>query len=295
MLVSQNLNFDVARLGDELFDKDTVIAKAVGRLVFRGLEPFARFCVIPRDPHAFAAATSGGLDHHWISDLVRDFDRLVRVLDQAHVTRHGANASLLGDFLGCDFVTHRLDRADRWPDKGNALFFQRFGEFGVFRQKAIARMNSLGTGLADGIHHLVDHDVRLVCRRGADVDGFVCHLHMQRVAIGIRIDRDGFDTHLARSFDHTAGDFAPVGNQDLVEHIRRSFACKTAAQAHRPARRFKVSWRPEGRFGSVTNVAVAIACRANGATCGRTDDRVNAQRFCGKRASGSAGKPTFKI
>ena len=89
MRICQNLNFDVARLCHEFFDKDTIIAKAVCRLVFRGLETFARFFVIPCDPHAFTAATSRGLDHNRIADLLADFNCLIRILNQPHVTRHG--------------------------------------------------------------------------------------------------------------------------------------------------------------------------------------------------------------
>ena len=38
------------------------------------------------------------------------------------------------------------------------------------------------------------------------------HLHMQRLSIRIRIYRHGFDPHRLGCFDHTASDFAPVGN-----------------------------------------------------------------------------------
>ncbi len=81
MGVTQNLNFDVARLRYEFLDKDAVVAKGVGRLVFRRLKAFTRLFVVPRDAHTLAAAPGGGLDHHGIADLTRDLDRLVRVPD----------------------------------------------------------------------------------------------------------------------------------------------------------------------------------------------------------------------
>ena len=89
MRICQNLNFDVARLCHEFFDKDTIIAKAVCRLVFRGLEAFARFLIIPRNPHAFTTTTGRCLDHDRISDLLADFHGLICILDQSHITRHG--------------------------------------------------------------------------------------------------------------------------------------------------------------------------------------------------------------
>ena len=42
MFVAQHLNFDMARLGDELFDEDPIIAKAAGGFVLRTLKTFAR-------------------------------------------------------------------------------------------------------------------------------------------------------------------------------------------------------------------------------------------------------------
>jgi hypothetical protein len=48
----------------------------------------------------------------------------------------------------------------------------------------------------------------------------VGHLHMQRMLVGVRIDRDRLDPHLARRLDDPAGDLAPVGDQDLLEHAR---------------------------------------------------------------------------
>jgi hypothetical protein len=42
------------------------------------------------------------------------------------------------------------------------------------------------------------------------------------LTIGIRMDRDRGDAHLARGLDHAAGDLAPVGDQDLLEHVRLS-------------------------------------------------------------------------
>ena len=51
---------------------------------------------------------------------------------------------------------------------------------------------------------------------------FVGHLDMHGIAIGIGIDRDGGNPHLARRLDHAAGDLAAIGDQDFREHQRRS-------------------------------------------------------------------------
>jgi hypothetical protein len=48
----------------------------------------------------------------------------------------------------------------------------------------------------------------------------VRHLDMQRVAVGVRIDRDRRDSQLSRGLDDPAGDLATIGDQDALEHAR---------------------------------------------------------------------------
>ena len=45
--------------------------------------------------------------------------------------------------------------------------------------------------------------------------------HMQRIGIGVGIDRDGANAELAAGVHDAAGDLAAVGDQDLVEHLIR--------------------------------------------------------------------------
>jgi hypothetical protein len=46
--------------------------------------------------------------------------------------------------------------------------------------------------------------------------GLVGQSHVARFAVGIRIDGNRLDAHLAGGLDDAAGDFAAVGDQDLV-------------------------------------------------------------------------------
>ena len=85
-------------------------------------------------------------------------------------------------------------------------------------QEAVARMHGLGAGLLAGLDDLVDQQVGLGGGRRADVDGLVGHLDVQGVAIGVGIDGDRLDAHLARGLDDAAGDLAAVGDQDFLEH-----------------------------------------------------------------------------
>ena len=117
---------------------------------------------------------------------------------------------------------------------------QRLRKGGALGEKAIARMHRLGAALLASGHDLLDDQVAL--RRGRRADGYggVGHFHMQRVAVGLGIDRNGFDAHAARGFDDPAGDLAAIGNQDSLEHcdISRMSRKKLAPDLIRGGYRF---------------------------------------------------------
>ena len=143
---------------------------------------------------------------------------MFRVVDQPHVAGHGAHAGLLGDFLRGDLVAHLLDRAHGRADKGNTGGVQRLGEFRVLGQETVTGVDRFGARGFDRLHHLVDDDIGLVGGGRADVHRLVRHFHVQRVAVGVGIDGNRLNAHLARGLDDTAGDFTAVGDQDLFEH-----------------------------------------------------------------------------
>ena len=170
------------------------------------------------DAHALAAAAGAGLDHYGIADLIGDDGGVLRTLDHAEEAGHGRDFRRIGEFLRLDLVAHRLDGVRVRPDEHDASRLQRLRESGAFRQKTIAGMDRLSAGLAAGCDDLIDDQIGLGRRRGADGDGFVGHLDMQRIRVGLGIDSHGLDPEPSRGLHHPAGDFAAVGDQDLVEH-----------------------------------------------------------------------------
>ena len=80
-------------------------------------------------------------------------------------------------------------------------------------------MDCFGAGLLAGGDDLVHDQIGLFRGSLADTDGFVSEIDMQRVLVGFGIDGNGQDAHLASSFDDAAGNFATIGNQNLVEHV----------------------------------------------------------------------------
>ena len=87
-------------------------------------------------------------------------------------------------------------------------------------REAVARMHRLGTARLAGSNDVVDDQIALRRRRRPDRYGVVGHFDVERVAVGLGIDRHGFDSHPAGGLDDPAGDLAAIGNQDALEHLR---------------------------------------------------------------------------
>src|SRR5207245_6518768 len=122
--VAEHLDLDVARLDDELLDEHPIVAERVFRLVAARCEAVAAFGVVPRDPQAFAAAAGARLDHHRVADAAGDLLRLPGVLDHVGVAGNRVDAGRLGQAVGGDLVTPRLDGASVGAGDHDALRFE---------------------------------------------------------------------------------------------------------------------------------------------------------------------------
>ena len=218
MLVAKHLNLDMARIDDEFLDEDTVVAEGGFRLGARAGEALRDLFARMSDPHALAAAASGGLDHHRIADLVGDLSRAFRRFDHAEMAGNGRDLGRIGEFLRFDLVAHRLDGFGIGADEDDLRFRERMRERRALGKKAVTRMDRLGARLETGGDDLVDREIGRRGRGRADGDRLVRHFDVERVLIGFGIDRDGPDAHPARRPDDATGDFAAVGDQDRLKH-----------------------------------------------------------------------------
>ena len=94
------------------------------------------------------------------------------------------------------------------------------GELGVLGQEADSGVDRIGSG--DGRRRRWP-DVEIAVARGRrpDAHAFVGQPHMHGVGVGGGMDRHGVDTHLAAGAVDPEGDFASIGDEDLLEHAMR--------------------------------------------------------------------------
>ena len=85
-------------------------------------------------------------------------------------------------------------------------------EFRILGEETVSGMQRVTLGSLRDIHDLIDAEIAFARRRGADRIGFAGQPNVQRGAVGIAIDGDGKDTHLAAGSRDPDGDLAAIGN-----------------------------------------------------------------------------------
>ena len=237
VFVAQHLDFDVARIDDKLLDEHAVVAKRRLRLRAGAGEALGDLGLGIGDAHALAAAAGGGLNHHWITNLFSDPDRLGLALNDAEMAWHSRHLGLGGGLLGFDLVAHGGNRRRLRPDEDDAGLFQRFGKRLTLGEKTVARMHRLGLGPACGLDDLVDDQIAFGRSRWPDQHRLVSHLDVQRVAVGLGIDRDRLDAHPPRGLCDPAGDFAAIGDENTLEHAAQVSVLRQGCGSDRQSQR----------------------------------------------------------
>ena len=79
-------------------------------------------------------------------------------------------------------------------------------------------MNGVGAVPPRRVDDLVDAEIAFRRRRRPQMRGFIRHLHRQRRAIGVRINRDARNARLAQRAHDAHGDLSSIGDQNFSEH-----------------------------------------------------------------------------
>ena len=217
--IPENLELDVARARDEALEIHRVVAKCGQRLAPRGVQQRLEIAVALGHPHALSAPAGRRLDQHGIAKrLGRRSEFGVGRAGRGLIPGHHRHARGPHEIPGGGLAAHGADRVRARADEDEAGPCHRFGENGVLGQKAVARVDRLDVGLAGGQHDRVDVEIRIAGGRRPDVVGGVGQAHVQRICVGIGVDRDRADALCLARPNHAAGDLTSIGDQDTGKH-----------------------------------------------------------------------------
>ena len=218
MRIAEHLHLDMAGRGDPLLQQHLVIAEAGLGLAAAGVEARGEVCGRIDLAHPLAAAARDRLDQDGIPDRLglgsEAFKRLVR----AEIAGRDGNTRLDHARLGRVLQAHRADARRLRPDPDEASIKHGLREVGILRQEPVPGVNRIRPRRLRRRDDLRADQITLGCRRGADMHALVSDTHMQRLGIGIGIDRDGRNAHRARGADNAAGNLAAIGDQEFGYH-----------------------------------------------------------------------------
>ena len=218
--IAKDLHLDMARLLDIFLDQYGWIAKGGARLALRAFEGGGEILRAGDLAHPLAAPACDGLDQHRIANLIRRTGQMFGILVFTMIAGHDGHPRLLHQPLGRVLEPHRPDRRRRRPDEHQPRRLDGIDEIGVLGQKAIAGVNALRARGLRGRDDPLAPQVAVGRRGAADMHGLIRHGDMLGRSIGIGIDGNRRHPQFAGGLDDPAGDFAAVGDEDFLEHVR---------------------------------------------------------------------------
>ena len=156
VLICEDLNLDVPRLLDKLFQVDTRIPKRrfgfVLSLLNRGLQD--RF--ILGDSHAFSTAPRRGFDQDGVANFFGYLHRLIFVFDQAITSRDHRNLGGSCKVSRLILIAKKVHGFGRRTDKVDVAASANFIEVGVLCKESVAGMNRVNVSDFRSTDQLVD-------------------------------------------------------------------------------------------------------------------------------------------
>jgi hypothetical protein len=218
LLVADDLHLDVARPGEVALDVHLVASEEALRLALGARHRVGDLLCRLDDLHSAPATAEGSLDGDRPAIRLAERHDLVGTGREFGGAGHDRCAASLRSQPARDLVAHLRDRRRGRADERGAHVGDRAGEVSVLGEEAVPGMDAVGAAVPDRADDRLGVEVALRRRLSAERERLIGEPDVQRVPIELGVDRDGRDAELAGGADHTHGDLAPVGDQDLLQH-----------------------------------------------------------------------------
>jgi hypothetical protein len=123
---------------------------------------------------------------------------------------------------GLGLAPHHLDRVGVGPDERYPFPLATARELGVLGQEAIAGHQRVTTRAMRDAEQPIGGEIALRSRRRTDRIGLVGEAEVGALPIGLAVDGDGAQAHLAQRAQDADRDLPPVGDQHLTKHVLSS-------------------------------------------------------------------------
>ncbi len=217
--VSKNLNFDMSWFGNKFLNKTGVISKGGSGFILRETHLFDHLRGFFNQAHPLAATTRRSFDQHGISYLIGNLFCFLRVSDCPVNSGNKWNIIFLNCLFCAEFVTHYFHSFGSRTDECYARCFHFSGEFRIFRQKSIPRVDAVNSQLFAVLKNDILLKVTFGRGAGANINGFVCFQNVRRIDIGVGINRHACDIHFVQGANYPSCYLSAVGNQYFLHSL----------------------------------------------------------------------------
>src|SRR5215469_4793327 len=218
IFIGQHLELDMPGPLDELLHIQVAVAeRGCGFGLRLGKVP-GQFRFAANHSHPASAPTGRGLHNDGKSGGPRPVQCLAFAADHPFGARQNRHACCLHCLTSFFLFAHQARDLGWWADEFDMRHLADFGEVGVLAEQTIAGMNSFDVGDFGGADHR--RNIQVAFRRTwrANADRFIGKAHVQRVAVGYAVDRDGTHVEFFARADNAQGDFTAVRYEDLLKH-----------------------------------------------------------------------------
>ena len=207
--VGDDLDLDVAGIGDEPFEEDDGVAERALGLTLGAFEGEFEFVLVVDLADTAATTTGAGLDDQRVADGCGVTAGVGASLDRSAGPRCDGDADLLGEDLGLDLVSQQTHRIRGRADEGDVQSSDQVRERGILGDEAPADPYRVGTGLHQrGLEDVVVE----VGRAGGGLgqcDGFVGLADEHGPLLGLGVQRYGSDAVIVFGVEFSDGSDQP--------------------------------------------------------------------------------------
>ena len=202
---------------DILLQVEGPVSEGCGRLL-RGLRKGpGQLGIVSDEANSPPPAAGAGLEHDRISDVPGQADGFLRTCHRLGA-RNDRQAGISHQIFQKRLVCELLHEVRIRPDEYDAVVPAEPGEVGVLREKAIARMDGLGSGHEGRRDDLFLVQIGRSRLRSTHADLLVCQGHMEGLPVDGGVYGHRGDPHLLAGPYNTNRNFSPVCNQYLGKH-----------------------------------------------------------------------------